>query len=170
MNWIQARIRDVPGFPHDGFVFRDITPLLVEPGLLAQVVEAMAAPWRDARIDKIVGIESRGWLFAAPLAASLRCGLVLARKFGSLPRRSVKEAYDELHSIEIHDDALHAGERVLIVDDLIATGVTSSATRRIVERMRAEIVGYQFLVELASYEGAKKLAPSPVHALVRYQS
>jgi adenine phosphoribosyltransferase len=170
MSWIQARIRDVPGFPHDGFVFRDITPLLVEPGLLTQVVEAMAAPWREVRIDKIVGIESRGWLFAAPMAAVLRCGLVLARKFGSLPRRSVKEPYDELHSIEIHDDALHAGERVLIVDDLLATGVTSAATRRIVERLHGEIIGYQFLVELQTYEGARRLSPAPVNALVRYQS
>jgi adenine phosphoribosyltransferase len=169
LDWIRAKIRDVPDFPREGVIFRDITPLLNDGRAFKQVIETMAEQWKDKGIDKVVAIESRGYIFGAPLAAGLGVGVVLARKFGTLPRRSLREAYTEDDdTVEIHEDALGPGERVLVIDDLLATGVTASAVGRLVLRARGELVGYGFLIELASLGGADKLGSEKVRALVRY--
>jgi adenine phosphoribosyltransferase len=170
MDWIRAAIKDVPGYPRDGVVFRDISPVLTDGSLFQQVVETMAIPWRGQRVAKVVGIESRGWLFAAPLANALGAGLVLVRRFGTLPRRMVQVAYDDGGTVSMHADAIAPGENVLLVDDLLATGVTAAATRDLVQQVKGEVVGYQFLVELSWLGGAAKLEPSKVNALVRYTS
>jgi adenine phosphoribosyltransferase len=168
LDWIRAKIRDVPNFPREGITFRDLTPVLADGALFRQVIDLMAAPWRDQKIAKVVGVESRGWIFASTLAASLGVGFALVRKFGTLPRRTLREEYEAGNTVEIHEDAIAAGERVLIVDDLLATGVTAAATGRLVQRMKGEIAGYAFLVELLYLNGAEKLSGSKVSALVRY--
>ncbi|HEY6101198.1 MAG TPA: adenine phosphoribosyltransferase [Anaeromyxobacter sp.] len=168
---VRARIRDVPDFPKKGIVFKDITPVLADPKLFRQVVDALAARWKGERIDKIVGIESRGFLFAAPLAYALGAGLTIARKPGKLPWEVIREAYALEYgeaSLELHIDAVGAGERVLVVDDVLATGGTAEAVGRLVTRQGAELVAYSFLVELSFLHGAKRLGAGKVHALVTY--
>lgn len=169
MDWIRAKIRDVPGFPSEGVVFRDITPLLADGRFFRQVISTMADPWRGQRVDKVLAIESRGMIFGAPIACELSAGFTFARKFGTLPRRAFREAYtSEDHTVEIHEDAIAPGERVLVVDDLLATGVTAAATGRLVERAKGELLGYAFLVELGYLNGVDRLGRERVHALVRY--
>ncbi|MBI3185766.1 MAG: adenine phosphoribosyltransferase [Myxococcales bacterium] len=169
MDWIRARIRDIPGFPREGVVFRDITPLLSDPQLFRQVVEAMAQDWRSLRVDKVLAIESRGFIFGAPLAATLSAGFAFARKFGTLPRRTLRETYTpDGHTVEIHEDAIAPGENVLVVDDLLATGATAAAVGRLVERAQGKLLGFSFLVELGYLNGVELLGRERVHALVRY--
>jgi adenine phosphoribosyltransferase len=168
---VRARIRDVPDFPKKGIVFKDITPVLSDPALFRGVVDAFAARWRGERIHKIVGIESRGFLFAAPLAYAIGAGLTIVRKPGKLPWEVIREAYALEYgeaTLELHIDAVGAGERVLVVDDVLATGGTAEAVGRLVTRQGAELVSYSFLVELSFLQGAKRLGPGKVHALVRY--
>ena len=168
---VRARIRDVPDFPQKGIVFKDITPVLSDPKLFRGVVDAFAARWRDERIDKIVGIESRGFLFAAPLAYVIGAGLTIVRKPGKLPWEVIREAYALEYgeaTLELHIDAVGPGERVLVVDDVLATGGTAEAVGRLVARQGAELVAYSFLVELSFLHGARRLGPGKVHALVTY--
>lgn len=168
---VRARIRDVPDFPKKGIVFKDITPVLSDPALFRAVVDAFAARWRDERIQKIVGIESRGFLFAAPLAYAIGAGLTIVRKPGKLPWEVIREAYALEYgeaTLELHIDAVGPGERVLVVDDVLATGGTAEAVGRLVTRQGAALVSYSFLVELSFLQGAKRLGQGNVHALVRY--
>ncbi len=171
MEAVRARIRDVPDFPQKGIVFKDITPVLSDPSLFRQVVDAFVARWRGERIDKIVGIESRGFIFAAPLAYALGAGLVIVRKPGKLPWEVIREAYALEYgeaTLELHIDAVGPGERVLVVDDVLATGGTAEAVGRLVTRQGAELVAYSFLVELGFLQGAKRLGAGKVHALLKY--
>ncbi len=171
MEAVRARIRDVPDFPQKGIVFKDITPVLSDPALFRQVVDAFVARWKDERIDKVVGIESRGFLFAAPLAYALGAGMVIVRKPGKLPWDVIREAYALEYgeaTLELHIDAVGPGERVLVVDDVLATGGTAEAVGRLVTRQGAQLVSYSFLVELSFLHGAKRLGPGKVHALVTY--
>jgi adenine phosphoribosyltransferase len=171
MDAVRARIRDVPDFPKKGIVFKDITPVLAEPKLFRQVVDAFVSRWKAERIDKVVGIESRGFLFAAPLAYALGTGLSIVRKPGKLPWDVIREAYALEYgeaALELHIDAVGPGERVLVVDDVLATGGTADAVGRLVSRQGAELVAYSFLVELSFLHGAKRLGPGKVHALVTY--
>ncbi len=150
-------------------IFRDITPLLADGRCFAQVVATMAEQWRDKNVQKVVAIESRGLIFGAPLASALGAGFAYARKFGALPRRAHVEPYTpEGDTVAIHEDAVGPNERVLVVDDLLATGVTAAAVGRLIERARGELLGYQFLIELGQLNGADKLGREHVHALVRY--
>ncbi len=168
---IRARIRDVPDFPKKGIVFKDITPVLSDRALFRQVVDALAARWGRERIDKVVGIESRGFLFAAPLAYAIGAGLTVVRKPGKLPYDTIREVYALEYgedSLELHVDAVGPGERVLVMDDLLATGGTAEAVGRLVTRQGAELAGYSFVVELSFLNGARRLGPDKVHALVRY--
>jgi adenine phosphoribosyltransferase len=171
MEAVRARIRDVPDFPQKGIVFKDITPVLSDRELFRQVVEAFVARWKGERIDKIVGIESRGFIFAAPLAYALGAGMVIVRKPGKLPWEVIREAYALEYgqaTLELHIDAVGPGERVLVVDDVLATGGTAEAVGRLVTRQGAELVSYSFLVELSFLHGAKRLGPGKVHALLTF--
>ncbi len=171
LSAIRAAVRDVPDFPKKGINFKDITPLLMDPGLFRATLDLMTEQWRNDRIQKIVGIESRGFLFAAPLADRLGAGLVIVRKPGKLPYKTVSEEYaleygvDTLH---LHEDALVHHDRTLVVDDVLATGGTASAVGRLVSRMGALVVGYAFLIELGFLDGARKLNGATSRALLRY--
>ncbi len=171
MEAVRTRIRDVPDFPKKGIVFKDITPVLQDRRLFRQVVDAFVARWKDERIDKIVGIESRGFIFGAPLAYALGAGFTIVRKPGKLPWQTIREIYALEYgesALELHVDAVRPGERVLVVDDVLATGGTAEAVGRLVARQGAELVAYSFLVELSFLNGAKRLGGSKVHALIRY--
>lgn len=171
LDAVRAAIRDVPDFPKPGVVFKDITPVLSDPRLFKQVIDALAERWRGERIDKIIGIESRGFVFAAPLAYVLGTGLTIVRKPGKLPWRTLREAYALEYGeavLELHEDAFRPGERVLVLDDVLATGGTAEAAGRLVARQRAELAGFSFVVDLTFLGGAARLGQSRVHSLLRY--
>ena len=171
MEAVRARIRDVPDFPKKGIVFKDITPVLADRRLFREVIDALVARWKDERIDKVIGIESRGFIFAAPLAYALGAGFTMVRKPGKLPWEVIREAYALEYgeaTLELHIDAVGLGERVLVVDDGLATGGTAEAVGRLVARQGAELVAYSFLVELSFLRGARRLGDGKVHALITY--
>ncbi|HEX6538890.1 MAG TPA: adenine phosphoribosyltransferase [Candidatus Dormibacteraeota bacterium] len=157
---LRSLIRDVPGFPRPGIVFRDITALLADPGGLRAAVDAMADPWREARVTAVAGIESRGFILGGAIAHELGAGFIAVRKQGRLPRRTVSQAYQLEYGeavLEVHADAVQTGQRVLVVDDLLATGGTAAATIALLERVGAEIAGCAFLVELDGLDGSHAL-------------
>lgn len=171
MNAIRAAIRDIPDFPKRGILFKDLTPVLADPALFRQVLDGLAARWREEKIARIVSVESRGFLFGAPLAYVIGAGLGIVRKPGKLPYQTLRESYDLEYgqdSLELHIDAVVPGERVLIVDDLLATGGTAAAARRLVQRQGGVVAGFAFVVELAVLNGRERLGDVPVHALVTY--
>jgi adenine phosphoribosyltransferase len=164
-------IRDVPDFPKPGVIFKDVTTLLKDPVLFREALGALESRWRDEDIDVVAGIESRGFIFAAPLADRLRSAFVPLRKHGKLPAktRSVKYALEYgTDTLEMHEDALAKGARVLIVDDLLATGGTAAAAARLIEDAGGNVVGLAFVVRLAFLPGASKLEKYPTHFLVEY--
>jgi len=166
---LRTYIQDVPDFPKPGIVFKDITPLLAEPRAFAHAIERMAA--RVEPPDVVVAIESRGFLFGAGLALRWHVPLVPARKPGKLPRATVRETYALEYgqdSLEMHSDALRPGGRVLIVDDLLATGGTAAAVTRLVERMGAQVTALLFLIELRGLGGRERLADHAVEALIEF--
>jgi adenine phosphoribosyltransferase len=159
-------IRDVPDFPKPGILFRDITPMLKDAAATTAVIEALAEPWRGG-IDVIAGMESRGFIFGTLLAQELGCGFIPVRKPGKLPYKTESVSYGLEYgtdTLEIHIDACH-GERVLICDDLIATGGTAAATAQLVERVGGTVAGYSFVIELKDLEGRKRLGNRRVEAL-----
>jgi adenine phosphoribosyltransferase len=171
MDAVRARIRDVPDFPSKGIVFKDITPVLADPALFREVVDALVARWKGQGITKVVGIESRGFLFAAPLAYAIGAGLTIARKPGKLPWNTIREVYALEYgenALELHVDAVGPGEKVVIVDDVLATGGTAAAVGRLVARQGGTIAGYTFLVELGFLGGARLLGHAPVHSLLKF--
>ena len=171
LDAVRAAIRDVPDFPRPGVIFKDITPVLANPQLFTEVIDALVDRWRGERVQKIIGIESRGFVFAAPLAYALGAGLTIVRKPGKLPWRTIREAYALEYGeavLELHEDAFHPGERVLVVDDVLATGGTAEAAGRLVGRQGAELLGYSFVVDLSFLGGSARLGGAPVHALLRY--
>lgn len=172
---IKRLIRDVPDFPKPGIMFKDITPLLADHGALTQVVEALAAPYLKngkPTVDRVLGIESRGFIFGTPVAQRLGVGFSPIRKPGKLPWKTVSESYALEYGqdrIELHEDALHKGDRVLIVDDLLATGGTLSAACRLVERLGGTVAGCAVVIELGFLDGRARLgATHPLHSLVSY--
>ncbi|MFN2425754.1 MAG: adenine phosphoribosyltransferase [Candidatus Binatia bacterium] len=168
---LDALIRNVPDFPKPGILFKDITPLLTSGPALRYVVDAMAERYRG-RIDAVVGVESRGFLFGAPVAYALGVGLCIVRKPGKLPHDTHTVTYQLEYgsdTLEIHKDAMPAGARVAILDDLLATGGTAKATVALVEACGAEVVECGFLIELAFLNGRESLAPVPVHSLLHYE-
>lgn len=168
---LKAWIRDVPDFPKPGILFKDITPLLGNPKALAAAEEAMCAPFLDAGITKVVGIESRGFIFGALLARRLGVGFVPIRKPGKLPAERVSASYTLEYGedvLEMHRDAVGEGEVVLIVDDLLATGGTAEAAARLVEGTGATVAGLTFLVELSFLEGRERLAGRRVEVVLEY--
>jgi adenine phosphoribosyltransferase len=166
---LKRQVRDVPDFPTPGILFRDITPLLADGASLRLVVDAMAEPY--AGISTVVAIESRGFILGAPVAYKLGAGLVLVRKEGRLPAVTVREEYALEYGsniVEIHQDAILPGERVLIVDDLLATGGTVRATITLVEKLGATVAGISVLAELSNLHGRDHLAGYDVHSLIVY--
>lgn len=164
-------IRDIPDFPKPGIMFKDITPLLGSPDGFRTCIELMAKQVADEHVDVIVGMESRGFIFGSALALKIGAGFVPVRKPGKLPGPVDSMEYELEYgtdSLEIHQDALSVGQRVLIVDDLIATGGTARATGELVAKQGADIVGFSFVIELTFLEGVTKLVPHRVFSLVRY--
>ncbi len=166
---LTALIRDVPDYPEPGIVFKDITPLLADPVGLKVVVDRMVAPHPPGSVDRVVGMEARGFLLAAPVAYLLGAGLVPVRKPGKLPREVHEKSYDLEYgssTLALHQDALNPGDRVLIVDDVLATGGTAAATVHLVEQCGAVVVGVSVLMELAFLDGRARLPEVDVHALL----
>ena len=164
-------IRDIPGFPREGIIFHDITPLLQNAKAFEGAINRMAEMLADKKIDSLVGIESRGFIFASALAIKLGTGLVIVRKPGKLPYVTINASYDLEYgsdSLEVHRDAIHDGSRVVLIDDLLATGGTARAAGDLVRQLGGEIAGYCFLVELTELNGKAKLAPSPVWSVLKY--
>lgn len=158
---LEARIRDVPDFPIPGIVFKDITPILQDPGDFHDAIDALATLFDPESFDVIVGLESRGFVFGAPVAFSLERGFVPIRKLGKLPARKVAVEYTleyGSHTLEMHEDGVKPGQRALIVDDLLATGGTCRAAIDLVERVGGIVTGAVFLVELAFLNGRERLA------------
>jgi adenine phosphoribosyltransferase len=168
---IRDLIRDVPDFPKPGILFKDITTLLKEPEGLALVVDLLVEQLEGKEIDKVVAMESRGFIFGTPVALRLGAGFVPVRKPGKLPAETEHETYDLEYgtdTLEIHRDAIGPGTRVVIIDDLLATGGTAEATIRLVKRLGAEIVAVAFVIELDFLEGRKKLEGTEVISLVHF--
>lgn len=167
---LKRLIHDVPDFPEPGILFRDITPLLADPKGLALAIELLANPFRGERIDLVVGAESRGFIFGTAVAQSLAAGFGLIRKPGKLPRSRVSRAYDleyGSNTLEMHEDAIKDGQRVLICDDVLATGGTMKASIELVEHLGGTVAGVAVLIELADLGGRKKLS-QPVHSVAVY--
>jgi len=170
---IRAHIRDVPDFPEPGILFKDITPLLANHDVFSASIAALTEPFRDAGVTKVVGIEARGFIFAAPVANQLEAGFVPIRKAGKLPHEIQHVDYDLEYGtdrIEVHRDAIGSHDRVLVVDDVLATGGTGRAAVELIESLGGEVVAFSVLVELGFLDGRERLADTPVHALVRYDA
>ena len=170
---LRSLIRDVPDFPKPGIIFKDITTLTKDPEGLRAAVDAMAERYADANVDLVVGIESRGFIFGAAVAYRMGVGFVPARKPGKLPAQTVNAEYELEYgtdAIEIHRDAIGEGQRILIVDDLLATGGTAAATAKLVSGLGGEIVAIAFLIDLTFLKGRDKLAGYEVFSLIEYDS
>ena len=164
-------IRAVPDWPKKGIVFRDITPLLADPQAFPAAIDALAAPFQRAGVAYVAGVEARGFIFGAGVAAKLRAGFIPIRKKGKLPRQTESVTYNLEYGtdcIEIHRDALTTGAKVLIVDDLLATGGTMQAACRLMEKVGAEVVGIAVVIELTDLKGRERLTPHQIHALISY--
>lgn len=170
-NALASYIRSIPDFPKPGIVFRDITPLLASAEGLGASLAALTELTRDLEPDIVIGAEARGFLFGPALAHSLGAGFALARKPGALPHRTIRHEYALEYGtnvLELHEDAIPEGARVLVHDDLLATGGTARALCSLAERLGGEVVGCAFLIELGFLPGREVLAPHGVHALIRY--
>jgi adenine phosphoribosyltransferase len=171
MERLRGLIRDVPDFPQPGIVFKDITPLLADEAAFSTVIDIIVVHFGRGNIDKVVGIEARGFIIASPVAYHFSAGFVPVRKAGKLPWESESETYDleyGTETLEIHKDAFAPGERVLIVDDVLATGGTAQATAKLVERLGAKVVGIACLIELGFLGGRDKLKDYEFLSLLRY--
>ena len=171
ISHLKKLIRDIPDFPKPGILFRDITPLLSDPPGLALAIELLANPFRGKNIDLVVGAESRGFIFGTAVACCLSAGFVVVRKPGKLPHKRVSMSYDLEYgkdTLELHADAIVKGQRVLIVDDLLATGGTMKACCDLVKQLGGELVGLAVLIELCGLGGREKVAPHTVHSVVTY--
>ncbi len=170
MNLVKY-IRDIPDFPKPGVMFRDITPLIANPRGLAAIVDQLAEPFLG-KIDMVLGIESRGFIIGAPVAYRLGVGLAIARKPGKLPFRTVDEIYELEYgsaTLEIHQDGFQDARRILIVDDLLATGGTARAAGRLAERLGGSVIAYAFVIELKGLGGRERLAPIGCLSLIEYE-
>jgi len=170
LDLLSARIRDIPDYPKPGIVYKDITPLLLDPVAFAMTIDGLAAQLDGDRVDKVVGIEARGFILAAPLAYHLGAGFIPARKAGKLPGEAQSVAYEleyGAETLEIHDGAIAAGDRVWIVDDVLATGGTAAATASLVEGFGGQVTGIGFLLELGFLDGAAAIDGYRHAALLR---
>ena len=164
-------IRDIPDFPQEGILFRDITPMLHDPAAYGKMIDTLCAQLDGIEVDYVVGPEARGFLLGAPMALKMGAGFVPVRKPGKLPYDTIKESYDleyGSNTIEMHSDALKAGDRVVIVDDLLATGGTAAAACRLCEKMGAKVVAVSFAVELCDLKGREALKDYKVYSVLQY--
>jgi adenine phosphoribosyltransferase len=169
---LKRYIRDIPDFPKPGILFRDITPLIGSPEAIREAVRRLADHYRGRAIDKILAVEARGFIFAAPLSLELNIGFAPVRKPGKLPYQTVSISYELEYgtdTLEMHVDAVAAGDKVLVVDDLLATGGTVEACCRLVEQAGASVAGCGFVIELADLGGRSRLADHEVFSLIRYE-
>jgi adenine phosphoribosyltransferase len=172
MDNLKYAIRDIPDFPKPGILFKDITPILQDGGLFRQAIDALADQFADQPLDVIVGVESRGFIFASALAYKLGAGLVIVRKPGKLPAATYQQTYALEYgedTLEIHQDAITPGKKVLIVDDLLATGGTVKATADLLKQCQADVVGMGFVIELAFLKGKDKLHGYTVKSLISFE-
>jgi adenine phosphoribosyltransferase len=171
MDHLKTKIRHVPDFPKAGILFYDITTLLQDPAGLRAALDSLSTPFKDEGIELVVGIESRGFIFGCAVADRIGAGFSPVRKPGKLPSKIMRTTYDLEYgtdSLEIHDDAVRRGQRVLIVDDLLATGGTARATCELVKRLGGEVIALAFLIELVALNGRQKLEGERVHTVLRY--
>jgi len=171
LNIIKSKIRSIPDWPQKGVVFRDITPILEDKELFSFLINELAETCEKEQIDKIVGIDARGFILASALAYKMRTGLALARKKGKLPYETVSREYSYDYAsaiLEMHKDAIKQGEKILIVDDVLATGGTMGATVDIAQKLGSEIIGILFLIEIESLNGLKKLKGQNVTSLIKF--
>ena len=171
MHEIKNYIRDIPDFPKEGILFRDITPLLQNAAAFESAVNQMAGLMDGLDVDYLIGIESRGFIFASALSMIMKKGLITVRKPGKLPFTRIQESYELEYgsdSLEVHEDSLKDGNNVVIVDDLLATGGTALATGNLIKKLNGNILGFMFLIELTDLNGADKLHPNDVWSLIKY--
>jgi adenine phosphoribosyltransferase len=169
---LRSKIRDIKDFPTEGVLFKDITTLLKDPPAFRYVVDYLASRYHGSAVDVIVAVESRGFIFGGALAHQLQAGFVPVRKLGKLPGKTIEVEYELEYgrdALAIHEDAIRPGQRVLAVDDLLATGGTMAATLRLIEQLGGQVVGVAFLIELAFLHGREKLKQYPLHALITYE-
>ena len=168
---LQELVRDIPDFPRPGVTFKDITPLLADHAAFSSCIDSLASHWDGQAIDRVLGIEARGFIVAAPVAYRFGAGFTPVRKAGKLPWTVEREEYELEYGsdlLEIHADAVRPGERVLVIDDVLATGGTAAATVRLAERLQAEVVGLGFLIELTVLDGRSKLPDREIVSLIEY--
>lgn len=168
---LKNKIRDIPDFPKQGIVFKDITTLLQDPDALRLSVDLLAKQHKVDKIDKVVGIEARGFIFGAAVAYALNTGFIMIRKPGKLPYKTIKQTYELEYgtdAIEVHEDAVQPGERVLLVDDLLATGGTMAATTELITKIGGKVIGISFLIELTFLHGRERLKGYNIHSLIKY--
>ncbi|HOK95083.1 MAG TPA: adenine phosphoribosyltransferase [Anaerohalosphaeraceae bacterium] len=168
---LKAFIREIPDFPKPGILFRDITPLLAHPQALAQAIEALAAPFADKGIDVVAAVEARGFIFGSAVARTLGAGFVPIRKKGKLPFHTESVSYGLEYGrdvVEVHTDAIRPGMKVLMVDDLLATGGTMAAACKLIEKLGGTIAGLTFLIELSGLNGRQQLKPYVLHTVICY--
>jgi adenine phosphoribosyltransferase len=170
-DWLKEHVRDIPDFPKEGVMFKDITPLLADKKAFAYTIDAIAHQFDRDEVDKVLGIEARGFMIAAPLAYRFTAGLIPVRKKGKLPWKVEAEEYDLEYGsdhLEIHQDAIVSGERILVVDDVLATGGTASATARLTERCGGKVAGIATIMELSFLGGRDKLTDYDFFSLISY--
>ncbi len=166
---IKAAVRDVPDFPKPGIIYKDITPLLQDGAIFSELINYLAHPYRNNVPRYVAGIESRGFIFGSALAAELGCGFIPVRKAGKLPYKTIRQSYSLEYgeaTIEIHEDAVAPGDKVVLIDDLLATGGTAQAAVSLLEKLNAEIIGIEFIIELTFLNGRKVLNPYPLRSLI----
>ncbi len=166
---LKATLRDVPDFPKPGIMFKDITPVLADAALLRDVVSAMAAPWKETGVTHVAGVESRGFILAAPVAIALGAGFIPIRKSGKLPWKIAAKEYDLEYGsdrLEMHVDACADSARVLLVDDVLATGGTAAAACELIEQVNGSVLGCAFLLSIAALQGARRLSHRRVESLI----
>lgn len=171
MSQLEDLIRDIPDFPEEGVVFKDITPVLADPTAFATLIDEMSEPFKDKGITKVAGIEARGFTLATPVADRIGAGFIPLRKPGKLPYETVKEEYEleyGMDALEVHIDAVLEDEKVLLVDDVIATGGTAKAAIQLLRHVGADVVGLSVFIELVFLGGIEKIDNVPLHALLRY--
>ncbi len=168
---LRAKIRDIKDFPTEGVLFKDITTLLKDGVAFKDVIDHLAGKYQESRVEVVVGVESRGFIFGGALAHQLKAGFVPVRKLGKLPGKTIEVEYELEYgrdALAVHEDAIRPGQRVLAVDDLLATGGTMAATLRLIEQLGGQVVGITFLIELAFLRGREKLKNHPIHSLIIY--